>query len=1017
LSYIDLIVYNWKVVDHSLEDPMRVENLRLLIPTVDNKEEGIFYLTQVEALSQSTPLIGAIVRAQEAVSRDDIDSLKEELILIAGGLLHVTNKSFMKINPNPYSDLHVDPVVWAKTVAPFAVPINEGVAGPSGTAAPIFHILDTFFGRSSYMSRFGDEMKHLREWYPKHWQEFIEALAQISVYDYVESTDNKTLSGIFKEAIQAYIGETGFLSRHRLKVYGYLDVGFKVGRSVTITGFTGLFSDRTWDEVDEELNASRTERQTEFSQSTHFAEVKQVNTLRSEGDNWIRQIVLNTAGTGIRYRPGDRVGILPENSDEIVQKTLSALKARGNEPIRLDASWRQAIPLRDGYEDVTTVPLRTLLIFGRIRPVDRAVAKTLHAVSHNETLGRIIESRMEDQWELWDLIELLTEGGFDPKRLWKAHPGEQESITRIVPPESFRMYSVSSVMDEDGLNGASELHLTVGRLRYQTDETDVSVGSTRLGTGSNYLGDTSEVSPEDMGKVSMRVIQPPRFGLPPDETIPIVMFAGGTGFSPFRSFIQQRARQANAGEGWLYYGTRTKEDFIYQDELEQIAAQGWLNVRIAFSRDELYLRFAPAADGGRFVFEPGARQYIGDEMLRDENASALWNLLRSKEDGGLGAYFYVCGKTRFANSVMEAIKAVIYRFSEGSVEDKETAVRRILYRIVGEERYMQEIFTTYAGSHLARQAVYDASEVALHNNDEDGYWMIVDGRVHDVTEFAHLHPGGFKIVSGYSGMDGTIAYENVLHHENPEVHAMLGMYEIGKLRRLTFGMEWGSAIGPKGLQFVSLAHAYRVWVRFLYNIVEMENALHNDFTLREQTLTRGEAPSDQSPFKTQLLIDAHSRFMLNYAHGAMGQPLENIWAVTSGLCTQEEDVRWMHDTVQAIQQKEAAVAVQQLADSLIGKLEALVERNAAPADPMVAELTAYTDLLELEDLRFMSELKHALREGIKVFEEFERETIRLGSQRLLDAAKATPSVLEGYYARVYAGIQEIESSGQRIVGG
>jgi len=65
LSYIDLIMYNWRLVDPDREDPMRVNNLRLLVPTVDNKEERTFYLTQVEILAQSTRIINALVQAQK----------------------------------------------------------------------------------------------------------------------------------------------------------------------------------------------------------------------------------------------------------------------------------------------------------------------------------------------------------------------------------------------------------------------------------------------------------------------------------------------------------------------------------------------------------------------------------------------------------------------------------------------------------------------------------------------------------------------------------------------------------------------------------------------------------------------------------------------------------------------------------------------------------------------------------------------------------------------------------------
>ncbi len=512
LSYIDLIMYNWRLIDPQRADPMRVENLRLLAPTVDNKEERIFYLTQVEILAQSTPIISALVRAQEAVNRDDADALKRELVLITDGLQHVTFKSFMKINPNPHSDSYVDPVVWAKTVAPFAVPINKDSAGPSGTSAPIFHVLDVFFGRQKYDTRFGKEMIHLRNWYPRHWQNFIEALGEISITDYVETTGDATLKGILKDVTQAYAGDGGFLSRHRLKVYGYLDIGFKVGRSVTITGFTGLFKDRTWDQVDLELANSREEREGGFPQSNHYADLQSVDTPNTseEQERWVRRVVIDVANTGMRYQPGDRIGILSENSEDLIDKTLAALKAKGYETIPLTAKWREAINMREGYEGANTLPLRTLLKFGRIRPVDRLVAKTLYAASFNEHLKKIIEARAEDQWELWDLLEMLNKAGFDSKRLWKSHPGEQEHICRVVPPELYRMYSISSRMEHDSTHGASQLDLTVGRLLYETRDTDVSSAQKRFGTASHFLGERSGATPQDMRRASLRVVHPPR---------------------------------------------------------------------------------------------------------------------------------------------------------------------------------------------------------------------------------------------------------------------------------------------------------------------------------------------------------------------------------------------------------------------------------------------------------------------------------------------------------------------------
>jgi sulfite reductase (NADPH) flavoprotein alpha-component len=524
----------------------------------------------------------------------------------------------------------------------------------------------------------------------------------------------------------------------------------------------------------------------------------------------------------------------------------------------------------------------------------------------------------------------------------------------------------------------------------------VSSEAERYGTTSHFLGDESSVSPEEMNMVSLRLVHPPRFSLPEDPSTPIVMFAGGTGMAPFRGFILERAQQDASGDSWLFLGTRTREGFLYQSELEPIAAKGRLQVRLACSRDAVEAKL----DGGRFVFEPGEKRYIGDEMLREENAQVLWDLLRSKKDGGQGAYFYVCGRTGFANSVMAAIREILRRYSDGTQEEKEENANQVLYRLVGEERYMQDIFTTYTGAHMDKDQSYYASEIVLHNNDEQGYWMVINGRVYDLTEFAQLHPGGFKIILGYAGLDATQAYKKVLHDVNPEVDSMLGMYEIGVVRRLDFGMEWGVVIGPDGLRFISLADAYRSWIRLLYNVVEMENALENDYSLEHQALTRDESPTSYSPLKLLYLLEVHDRFMLNYVEGTMGQQLESLWAVTSGICSKDQDVRFAHGTVDRIRQTQEADTVKRLSDELAARIEEIAERGPDEEDPAVRLVRDYCALLKAEDKRFLKEVKTALRAGVKVFEEYERDTVRGGSAQLIEIAEQIPKILETYHSRV-----------------
>ena len=1001
ISLVDQCLYNWQWINPESIGQLSVENLKLLVPAWGTETERIFWMSILELVAESAPLVGAVVRAQEAVLYDDVDALICELIRVSDCVTHLGQISFMKTNPNSYSDSYVDPVVWAKTVARSAVPLRPGIAGPSGSAVPTMHVLDAFFERVSYATHAGHDTRIHQAWSLKHWEEFVAAVAKTSVSDYVKQKQNRRLTGIFRDALQTYAGELGLLDRHRLKGHGYIDTAFKVGRSVTIGGYRYRFQDRTWDHAAHDLDQSRLERYARLGSTFyHLVPLQRGQSLGSGADEQAHQIVFQLAGLGLRYQPGDRVALLPENSDELVAKTLQALRARGDEPIQLNAVWRAAMALRDGYAGVQVLALRTLLKFGCIRPVERAVAKTLYAITYNEKLKQILAARAEDQWELWDLLNLLAAGGFNPRSLWKAQPGDRQHLCSIVPPETYRFYSIASALGE-GQSECAELHLTVGHLHYQTKETAVSAPAQRHGTGSTFLHQASSAATAQRN-VALRVVHPLRFSLPQDETRPIVMFAGGAGIAPFRGFLQARAKQTNAGENWLFFGTRTRADFYYQQEIEQLAAHGQVQVRMAFSREDVEARFVGGDEGGRFVFAPSHRHRIDEEMLHPENARLLWDLLRSRAEGGREGVFYVCGQTSFAKTVMEAIKTILERFAEGPEESRAQAARERLYRLVGQERYLQDIFTTYSGPQTEQRQRYDASEVVLHNNDEEGYWLIIDGRVYDMSEFAHLHPGGFKIIRAYAGMDATHAYQKVGHHGSPEIAAMLGLYEIGVVRRLDFGAAWGAVIGPQGLTVVTLEEVYRTWIRALYTLVELENALHNDFSVRTEVLTHDETRGAPvySPFKLQQLIRSQERFLSEYMPEILGENLADLWAMVSGLCGEQTQVNWLKTALAASQQSQTAQQVGGLDKAIMARLKATLQEHPTPDIALLQPVIDGSERCEAEAKRLLCELRLALRSGLQVFERYEQNTITLGSHQLMAALQALPAVLTGYYTRL-----------------
>jgi sulfite reductase (NADPH) flavoprotein alpha-component len=985
LTYQDLIVYNFRLIEPSRPDPMALSNLRLLVPTVDNAEERTFYLTQTQILSHASPIVGAVVRAQEAVVCDDAEAIESALMTIIACLQRIVRESLLNINPNPHATPHVDPVVWAKTVAPFAVPMQAGVQGPSGTSSPIFNTLDVFFGRKRYETFLGREIHALRDTYPPLWREFLAALQAISVPDYIEMRGKPHLKGLLNEARSVYAGPNGFLGRHRMKVYGYLELAFKVGRSVTIGGFHGVFKDRTWDQVDAELEKSRVERVQSFPQSCYHARAKSVTTGGRDGGDaaGVFDIVLDVSGTGLRYEAGDRCGVLPENTPELITRTLNALGATGDERIALSNEWKDAIRLRYGYDGCEEVSLVEILRFGQIRPLHPRAAEALHAMTQSEILEQALRTGDTKQWELCDALEMLSRWGVALLAPPKASVGvSAHRICEIVPPENFRMYSISSVITSAETQAATELRLTVAPLRYEGRN-----GRPMRGVASSFL--TSLAGRTE--PISILIEHPARFALPRDAKTPLVMIAGGTGVAPFRGFISERRRQLAPAETWLILGVRSRDEIVGQAELADTIGAGELKLSVAFSRDDIDLVWD--TERSAFTWAPGKRRYVTDLLREDENARMLWELVRPIADGGKGAHVYVCGRTRFAKAAIAALRDVIEQFAEGTAEERRRYATKLLNDLSAQGRFMQEIFSGEAAAGEA--SAIDISEIVRHNDEENGYWFIIDGRVYDLTEYIRLHPGGMRILEGYAGMDASDGYARA-HHARTEIDATREMYAIGVVRRLNLKGTSVTIQRTDGTeQVVALGGAYRAWVRSLFLVVEMQNALRNDHTLQAGITTRDDPPLPRSLYKLQKAVETHRRFLRSYIDGLTSESLPNLWTLTYGLSGSGEERNWMNERLARI----AELGTTRFVNAMASELEASIALLAdGPGDDaLLARVTHACEVIELEALRCLRDVKNVLREGVHVFEELESLTFDGGIDPLLAACRRLPEVLVRYY--------------------
>ncbi|XVF85786.1 hypothetical protein PTKIN_Ptkin17bG0145700 [Pterospermum kingtungense] len=74
--------------------------------------------------------------------------------------------------------------------------------------------------------------------------------------------------------------------------------------------------------------------------------------------------------------------------------------------------------------------------------------------------------------------------------------------------------------------------------------------------------------------------------------------------------------------------------------------------------------------------------------------------------------------------------------------------------------------------------LYTMQEASQHNTKED-CWIVIDGKVYDVSSYLDEHPGGDDVVLEVTGKEATDAFEDAGHSES--ARELLETFCIGEL--------------------------------------------------------------------------------------------------------------------------------------------------------------------------------------------------------------------------------------------